>query len=1470
MSALNERRRRTIGPNEGGATGSRSDPPAQIESIRRRILRHSMPSRGRSIHPGGWVVVAVVVLLLVSGLPFSSWAGTPSGAGTSGSPTRASVPAPSAPALPALATSAPLTEALNERSLCLLGVAPGCLPSRAPAPSAVSSTGTDPPSSWTNITPPGSDPSPPSRFLPAMSYYPQGHDDVLFGGYGEVGFGPFTFYQDTWTFASGRWSEAIANSSCTVASCPSARAGAMMAYDPALSGVVLFGGYVYSANISYIAFGDTWLFSNGAWENLSATAGTGPSPRFEGSMAYDPLDGYVLLFGGSTDTGASLGDTWAFNGTWTNLSASVGTAPSARAGASLANSPSGYLMLFGGESGPGVILSDATRPGACGPSVVAWWFYHGHWVMMPELPTCINTPPSTAPAPSVNGTYPPCGRVNAALGWSPGNRQFVLYGGLGPLNETSCQGFPNVYLNDTWTYANPPGAGFRWNPASDPGDPTFRYAMGYASDFTSGYFEIFGGYGGYGGGLNDTWRFFELVHATLTGPASVDTNATQGFLLPFTVNGFGGSGSLDYSFQYARLRNGNSLAGADCQNLTSGLSAPVPADGIATIPCQPTAGSYNIYRLTVTVVDNNNATDRASSNWTFTVLPPESAVLYSEYGKYFYTGFAFGNQFTALLKVNGAAATSTFATLNGAPVSFLSRAGTDYWDSPVLDMGVLPPNSVLRITGNFSGWTLNATYTIPMVSSPDWLLSLFHYTGAAQQVQTLGAGPFNKNYTIYENYSWNAAASSTFSIPTPMVGGNYGLVPAIEVSFSATSSGSIGLAGSASLASPTIDLGVVSLKITAAASVSAKFATSPTGPSVLSVQWTSAKATITVQGDLGASVPIYGFNILGVQVGFTLKLDLKPSVALTFLLAPTTEPSEEIVSGIEVMLTEILGTIQIALSVAVVFGIGIASVGMGGQIAVALAFHTAPSFGIGAGWVNGTVFVTVTALFWSDQWNILGPATIYNWTDPPAAGVRPTASGCPTCYDNGANSSWTVDSRYYVTSQYDANVWNLSVSAGPAITDIYPHTEVSAAPAADGAYLFYSDDNASLPVQQGLEVAGLHLNSSTNSLTALPAPRDPGYVLDHPEATTLPDGSVFVAWAALPDAETSLASPLALSSLPLHGARYVPGTGTWGPVMDFSQAGIVQSFVLDGTSGTLAALLAPSFLLGAATPERLVSYSLATGKPLTNASASGLSELLSVRGSLGDVVARDLGGNFSVLDLASGGPVSLALSLPSGAHLIGARFVDGAPGTLVLLVRNATASDVLLYDLTTGHTVATLPAGADLTDLAALANGATVYVLGATRTGVQGWSETGGVFSNLTTLAEPNLTSFGLVPDGATLLLYALVTNGNLSEPIVTLTFAEVGATLSPLSPPASSGNASGSSGSSSTTYLVYLGAVGAGVAVLLAVVAIAGRRKGPSASRTRRAEGGAAPGPTDSGPAEVGEPRAPEGTLHPPGGGAV
>jgi hypothetical protein len=162
------------------------------------------------------------------------------------------------------------------------------------------------------------------------------------------------------------WSQVLSPSS------PSPRYWGAMAYDPADGYEVLFGGL--SAEDLAVSLEDTWTYADGVWTNITSTASPGPDLYSTSgvSMTYDPTDREVLLVGPSA-TNITEEQTWAFqSGRWTQLHPEA--EPTARSFAAFAYDAGGdYALLYGGLS----LL-------ATGPHYLSdtWSFSGGNWSML--------------------------------------------------------------------------------------------------------------------------------------------------------------------------------------------------------------------------------------------------------------------------------------------------------------------------------------------------------------------------------------------------------------------------------------------------------------------------------------------------------------------------------------------------------------------------------------------------------------------------------------------------------------------------------------------------------------------------------------------------------------------------------------------------------------------------------------------------------------------------------------------------------------------------------------------------------------------------------------------------------------------------------------------------------------------------------------------------------------------------------
>jgi hypothetical protein len=231
---------------------------------------------------------------------------------------------------------------------------------------------------------------------------------------------------------------------------PSPRVYHAMAYDTARRKVVVFGGIANAANNVYL--GDTWEWDGTTW---AQRATTGPSPRALHAMAYDPVRGKVVLFGGVNAPGGSgFNDTWEWDGTsWAQRATTGG--PSQRYFHSMAyDSARSRVVLFGGYNSG--FLGDT------------WTWDGGSWTQV-----------------AVTGPTP---RDAHEMAYDGARGTVVLFGG-----------YNGGYLGDTWTWD-----GTSWAQRATTG-PLPRYSHSVEYDSARSKIVLFGGYNG--GALGDTWEW---------------------------------------------------------------------------------------------------------------------------------------------------------------------------------------------------------------------------------------------------------------------------------------------------------------------------------------------------------------------------------------------------------------------------------------------------------------------------------------------------------------------------------------------------------------------------------------------------------------------------------------------------------------------------------------------------------------------------------------------------------------------------------------------------------------------------------------------------------------------------------------------------------------------------------------------------------------------------------------------------
>jgi hypothetical protein len=134
---------------------------------------------------------------------------------------------------------------------------------------------------------------------------------------------------ETWIWDGHTWRQVHPAQS------PPAMNGPVMAYDPALRVIVLFGN------------GQTWTWDGGTWNQLHPQLS--PPAAMDGyqkGLAYHAATQTLMLFGNQSSGGTATSETWTFDGSiWTRHPESTGTAPTGILPSMAADDARGTVVL---------------------------------------------------------------------------------------------------------------------------------------------------------------------------------------------------------------------------------------------------------------------------------------------------------------------------------------------------------------------------------------------------------------------------------------------------------------------------------------------------------------------------------------------------------------------------------------------------------------------------------------------------------------------------------------------------------------------------------------------------------------------------------------------------------------------------------------------------------------------------------------------------------------------------------------------------------------------------------------------------------------------------------------------------------------------------------------------------------------------------------------------------------------------
>ncbi|MCI4365152.1 MAG: zinc ribbon domain-containing protein [Thermoplasmata archaeon] len=295
---------------------------------------------------------------------------------------------------------------------------------------------------------------------------------------------------------------------------PPPTTGAGAAYDPADGYVLMFGG----ENDAQTPISYSWTFGHNNWTNLTSSVGGAPAARWAEGLAYDSTDGYVVLFGGCYDFACKdvSDSTWTYShDRWTNISAKQNETPPAAGHVSMVyDAHDGYILLFGGFGSGASFLNEE------------WEFRGGQW----------------SPIGAASSTVP-TGRAGGMVAYDGASGSVILFGGAAQFQR----------LDDTWSYQS----GNWTNLTGSAGAaPPPRWQAMLAFDSADGYLLLVNGYSG-GTYYGDEWTFaggtWSALHVNNGPPASLGAvfvyDAADGYVLYFS--GMTPNGLLTSTFIYA-------------------------------------------------------------------------------------------------------------------------------------------------------------------------------------------------------------------------------------------------------------------------------------------------------------------------------------------------------------------------------------------------------------------------------------------------------------------------------------------------------------------------------------------------------------------------------------------------------------------------------------------------------------------------------------------------------------------------------------------------------------------------------------------------------------------------------------------------------------------------------------------------------------------------------------------------------
>jgi hypothetical protein len=549
------------------------------------------------------------------------------------------------------------------------------------------------------------------------------------------------------------------------------------------------------------------------------------------------------------------------------------------------------------------------------------------------------------------------------------------------------------------------------------------------------------------------------------------------------------------------------------------------------------------------------------------VSTTEKLEVYSEFVKYFYSGFNLPNRFfVAAPSINGQQPSSVTGYIEGTNVAlnFTYDPSNGYWVSNEVNMGALKPGSyeliVYAVYGN--NYVVKGAYNITVLEPPPIVLTILYHIPIPNQAFELKLSNLSgssipldigyewsleKNITGLFNNTYEIKAKVILKyeleqdIPVNYLSGNYSTSLEFPLFVTLDSNGTVSIGGGISK-NLVLRFGPANAAFTVGGSAQGNLAISNYQVVLQSID---ASAFLSAYGTFNIPTPwSYPIDDMGF-VGFNVSISLGASAHVKAVLIPVNNPN----STIPLAFKDVSGNVFIPFGIegsaaAFIFGFGAAG-GLQGAAGVGFLLQPGSSSllespgGAMVGEVNAFVLANLGIFIYQGSWTILGPGVLYEWgsvTNSDIASFEDELQQAAQQFQQQVTGSdWVNGSTFGIITNNTRFGYGFSITSYNGLV-----------------YIYYTE----LKPNGTAFIRGLVFNGTTAMNAPLPVFND--LAEGSPLLVKLSNGSLMMVWGGVPMGHYGLNNlTIILQASVLHG-------NTWGPVVNLTTSGDAMSYFSDG------------------------------------------------------------------------------------------------------------------------------------------------------------------------------------------------------------------------------------------------------------------------------------------------------------------